>query len=108
MTDRLDVSQAPAFLQEVRLEAEFNSVPDEIVHRKKQGFLFPWNTWLRNELQSFGDQHIKNMAQRSFVRGDRLMDYWKRFLAGDKNIRWAELWLFIVLEYWMEKNEISG
>jgi asparagine synthase (glutamine-hydrolysing) len=82
-------------------------LPDEIVHRKKQGFLFPWAIWLRNELRSFGDVNIRNMAQRPFIRSERLLDYWKRFLAGDKNIRWAELWLFIVLEHWLEKNEVA-
>ena len=35
------------------------------------------------------------------------MDYWRRFLAGDKNIRWGEIWLFVVLEYWLERNQLS-
>jgi len=82
-------------------------LPDEIVHRKKQGFLFPWKIWLKNELREFCEVRIKNMGQRSFINGQRLRAYWERFLKGDESIRWAEIWLFIVLEYWMEKNNIE-
>ena len=28
-------------------------LPDEVVHRKKMGFVFPWQDWMRNELKSF-------------------------------------------------------
>jgi asparagine synthase (glutamine-hydrolysing) len=82
-------------------------LPDTIVHRKKQGFLFPWEVWLKNELRSFGDMHIRNMAHRPFIRSEQLLGYWNRFLAGDKNVRWSELWLFIVLDYWLEKNGLT-
>jgi asparagine synthase (glutamine-hydrolysing) len=98
----------PIYPKSLLVESLKPLLPDEIVHRKKQGFLFPWNNWLKNELRSFGDTHIENMAQRPFIQGGHLEEYWKRFLAGDKNVRWAELWLFIVLEYWMEKNDISA
>lgn len=102
--DRL---KKPVYPKSLLVESLKPLLPDEIVHRRKQGFLFPWNNWLKNELRSFSDTHIRNMAKRSFVREGQLLDYWKRFLAGDKNVRWAELWLFIVLDYWLEKNEIT-
>ena len=82
-------------------------LPDEIVFRKKQGFLFPWNIWLKNDLRPFCERHINNMALRPFINGERLLAYWRKFLAGDKNTRWAEIWLFVVLEYWLEKNGIE-
>ena len=82
-------------------------LPDEIVYRKKQGFLFPWKLWLKNELHAFCDKRIRNIGRRPFVNGRQLNDYWQRFLKGDKNIRWTEIWLFVVLEHWMEKNDIE-
>jgi len=82
-------------------------LPDEIVFRKKQGFLFPWNIWLKNDLRVFCEKYINNMAQRPFINGDRLLAYWRKFLGGDKNTRWAEIWLFVVLEHWLEKNGIG-
>ena len=102
-----DALKKPVYPKSLLVESLKPMLPDEIVFRKKQGFLFPWNTWLKNELRSFGDTHIANMAQRPFIAGANLLDYWKRFLAGDPNTRWAELWLFIVLDCWLEKNEIG-
>jgi hypothetical protein len=34
-----------------------------------------------------------------------LEDRWERFVNGDNNIRWAELWIFVVLEEWLRNNE---
>lgn len=101
--DRL---KRPVYPKSLLVESLKPLLPDEIVFREKQGFLFPWEVWLRNELRAFCDRLLKNMAERPFIKGDALLAYWRGFLAGDKNIRWTELWLFIVLEYWLEKNQI--
>jgi len=79
-------------------------LPPEIVHRRKQGFLFPWAVWMKGELHDFCDQRLRRMAARDFIEGKALMDYWARFRKSDPEVRWMELWLFVVLEYWMEKN----
>ena len=102
-----DELKKPVYPKSLLVESLKPLLPDEIVHRKKKGFLFPWELWLRNELRAFGETHIKRMAERPFIKSDALLGQWKRFLAGDKNIRWAELWLFIVLEYWLEKNGVE-
>ena len=102
-----DVLKKPVYPKSLLVESMKPLLPDEIVHRKKQGFLFPWNVWLKNELRTFCEERISNMARRPFINGTELVDYWKKFLAGDKNTRWAEVWLFVVLEYWLEKNGIE-
>ncbi|HTI91481.1 MAG TPA: asparagine synthase (glutamine-hydrolyzing) [Puia sp.] len=102
-----DSIKKPEFPKSLLVRSLAPMLPDEIVFRKKQGFLFPWNIWLRNELRSFCDGMINNMAQRPFINGKNLLAYWKRFLKEDPNIRWSEIWLFAVLEYWLEKNQIS-
>lgn len=79
-------------------------LPPEIVHRRKQGFLFPWAVWMKGELHDFCDQRLRRMAERDFIEEKALMDYWARFRKSDPEVRWMELWLFVVLEYWMEKN----
>lgn len=79
-------------------------LPDETVHRRKQGFLFPWAVWMKNDLFDFCDQRLKRIGERDFIKGKEVLAYWKRFLKGDPGVRWMELWLFVVLEYWMEKN----
>lgn len=102
-----DDIKKPVYPKSLLVESLKPLLPDEIVFRKKQGFLFPWNIWLKNDLRSFCDKHIRNMADRSFINGKGLIDYWQRFLNGDENTRWAEIWLFVVLEYWLERNQIG-
>lgn len=83
-------------------------LPPEIVHRRKQGFLFPWAVWMKGELRDFCNQRLQRMAERDFIQGKPLLNYWARFQKGDPEVRWMELWLFVVLEYWMEKNGFNG
>lgn len=102
-----DVLKQPSYPKSLLVESLQPLLPDEIVFRKKQGFLFPWNIWLKTDLRLFCDRRIKNMAERPFVNGGRLVSYWHRFLSGDKRVRWSEIWLFVVLEHWLEKNGVS-
>jgi asparagine synthase (glutamine-hydrolysing) len=102
-----DHFKVPVYPKSLLVESLKPLLPDEIVNRKKQGFVFPWNQWIKKELRSFCDEHIERMAQRDFVQGDRLRYTWRLFLNGDKNIRWTEIWLFVVLNYWMEKNQVQ-
>jgi asparagine synthase (glutamine-hydrolysing) len=102
-----DSWKKPVYPKSLFVESLKPLLPDEIVHRPKKGFLFPWAIWMRNDLRSFCDGYIKKMAQRPFINGDALTAAWQRFLSGDKNIRWGEIWLFVVLEYWLEKNAIK-
>jgi asparagine synthase (glutamine-hydrolysing) len=82
-------------------------LPDEIVHRKKQGFVLPWEKWMRKELQSFCASQIKDLSQREFIKSEALLKYWNRFLKHDPSVRWMELWQFVVLGYWLKKNSIN-
>ncbi len=102
--DRLKNSTYP---KQLLVESLNGLLPPEIVHRKKQGFLFPWDVWMRNELREFCESYLKKIAQRDFIQGSNLMKYWNRFLRDDQSIRWMEIWLFIILEYWMEKNGVE-
>jgi len=102
-----DKWKKPVYPKSLLVESMKPLLPDEIVFRKKQGFLFPWEVWLRNELRSFCEKHIDSASQRSFINGQKLKDYWRRFLSGDKDVRWAEIWLFVVLEYWLSKNNVE-
>lgn len=97
----------PRYAKSLLVESVSPLLPREIVHRKKQGFLFPWDVWMRNELRSFCDKQILILSQRDFIHGKELQAYWKRFLNGDPAVRWTEIWMFIVLGYWLEKNHID-
>lgn len=102
-----DHFKVPVYPKSLLVESLKPMLPDEIVHRKKQGFVFPWKDWMKRELAAFCEIHIDHVAQRDFVQAAPLKATWKRFLSGDPDIRWQEIWLFVVLDYWMEKNGIG-
>jgi asparagine synthase (glutamine-hydrolysing) len=102
-----DALKYPTFPKSLLVESLGDALPAEIVHRKKQGFLFPWPIWMRNELREFCTSRIENICKRDFIKRDVVMDWWKRFLKGDKHIRWTEMWMLVVLEHWLTRNRIS-
>src|SRR6185437_3239240 len=67
-----DHFKVPVYPKSLLVESLKPLLPDEIVHRKKQGFVFPWKEWMKNELRSFCETHINHMAQRDFIRGGHL------------------------------------
>jgi asparagine synthase (glutamine-hydrolysing) len=99
-----DHFKVPVYPKSLLVESLKPMLPHEIVHRKKHGFVFPWNDWIKKELRSFCEMHINQISQRDFIHGAHLKNAWNRFLSGDPNIRWQEMWLFVVLDYWMARN----
>jgi asparagine synthase (glutamine-hydrolysing) len=102
-----DSIKFPVYPKRLLVESLKGLLPDENVHRKKQGFVFPWSVWMKKELRSFCETHLQRIAQRDFINGENLLKYWQRFLNNDTSVRWMEIWLFVILEYWMEKNGID-
>ena len=62
---------------------------------------------MKNELKPFAEDLIRKIGQRDFINRDALDSKWNSFLEGKPNERWLELWLFVVLEYWLEKNNVE-
>ncbi|MGN6492503.1 MAG: asparagine synthase (glutamine-hydrolyzing) [Agriterribacter sp.] len=102
-----DEYKQPVYAKSLLVESVKPLLPDDIVFRKKQGFVFPWDLWMKKELRTFCETRILEICKRDFVNADGLKQYWQRFLNNDSSIRWAEIWLFIVLEYWLEKNNVN-
>jgi len=102
-----DALKYPVYPKSLLVDSLGSLLPHEIVHRKKQGFVFPWSSWMKTELRSFCEKRLQRLQERSFINKDALNSYWKRFLSGDPAVRWPELWMFVVLEHWMEKNSID-
>ncbi len=101
-----DSIKYPLYPKQLLVEAVSPLLPDEIVHRKKQGFVLPWEHWMRNELFAFCDGQIKILSQQEFIKEDALLQYWSRFIKKDPSVRWMELWQFVVLGRWLKKNSI--
>jgi asparagine synthase (glutamine-hydrolysing) len=97
----------PGYPKQLLVESLGDLLPPEIVHRRKQGFVLPYDVWMRNELRGFCQEKILSLAARDYFSGPALREYWERYLSGAHNIRWMDVWVFIVLECWLEKNGVS-
>ena len=62
---------------------------------------------MKGQLKSFCEERINNISKRSFVHEEALKARWEKFLKGDPSVRWMEMWLFVILEHWLEKNNVS-
>lgn len=83
-------------------------LPDEIVNRPKMGFLLPWQQWLKNDLKSFCENHIIQFSKRLDTNESAVMNLWHRFLSNDPRISWSRVWHLIVLNHWLELNQVES
>jgi asparagine synthase (glutamine-hydrolysing) len=102
-----DAVKRPRYPKSLLVESLAPLLPDEIVHRKKQGFVFPWDLWMRGPLRDFCEKRIEALCDRDFIRADALRAFWKEFLENGSRIRYTDLWVFVVLGYWMERNRVE-
>ncbi|MEL6194487.1 MAG: asparagine synthase (glutamine-hydrolyzing) [Bacteroidota bacterium] len=79
-------------------------LPDEVVNRKKMGFVFPWKHWMGNELKEFCQTHVGSLLDREWIQSDTLRTQWNEFNNGTENISWMHMWQLIVIESWLGKN----
>jgi len=103
-----DAYKTPVYPKKLLVESLGDLLPDEIVHRKKMGFSFPWEKWIRNELKNFCEERMVSLSKRSFLNGPFIMEKWNRFLNNDPTVRWPEIWTGVVLENWLMENKIEN
>jgi len=80
-------------------------LPPEIVLRKKMGFTLPWKYWIKNELNEFCHQKMRNLSQRTYFNSEAIMQIWIDFEHNTPNVNWARVWYLVALEHWIERTE---
>lgn len=83
-------------------------LPPEIIHRPKMGFTFPWNDWLRNDLRSFTGDHLSDLSKRPLFNKRGVEALWTAFDKRDHSVNWARIWNLVVLENWLNQNQIDA
>jgi asparagine synthase (glutamine-hydrolysing) len=81
-------------------------LPQQISQRKKMGFTFPMEHWLRNELAELTEQKIQFLAGRKEFNEAYLVRKWQKFQSGDKNVLWTRIWKLVVLADWLDRNKL--
>jgi asparagine synthase (glutamine-hydrolysing) len=95
----------PKYPKSLLVESIAPALPDAIVHRKKKGFVLPWETWMRGELRELCETRINGLADRGILNPGQLKKKWNAFVGGAKGVKWSELWHLIVLSEWLENNK---
>ena len=80
-------------------------LPKEIVHRKKMGFVLPWEHWMKNELKDFSYEGLMKLVNLKVFNMDEINKLWKKFLSGDKLVPWYMIWSLVILGKWVSNNK---
>jgi asparagine synthase (glutamine-hydrolysing) len=71
-------------------------LPDEVLNRRdKQGFVFPFDLWLRGGLANKARQAIDLVIDNKLISGDAANHVIEQFNQG--NIEWSRLWSLVTL-----------
>ena len=103
-----DDFKAPVTPKKLLTDSLKDLLPDEVVSRKKMGFTFPWDHWIKNQLNTFCETRIQSLAERPFINEKTLLTKWNDFNRGGTQVRWPDMWIAVVLENWIVQNEIEN
>tara|TARA_X000000950_G_scaffold180078_1_gene218397 strand:- start:17125 stop:18912 length:1788 start_codon:yes stop_codon:yes gene_type:complete len=85
-------------------------IPNEIINRKKKGFVLPKENWLKNEL----NKELKYYSSKEFITKQNIFSYSQivkliyKFSYSKKNNFFTEqVWTFFIFQFWYEKNILS-
>ena len=53
------------------------------------------------------DNETRKVLMLGFMNKEALTDRWQSFNEGKPGVRWLDIWLCVVLEHWLEKNNIE-
>lgn len=102
-----DKYKYPSIPKKLLIDAVGDILPHEIVYRKKMGFVFPWEQWMREELREFCEARLLSLGAREYFIESGINELWAKFLKHDKYVTWSRLWPIIVLENWMQEHGIE-
>ena len=82
---------------------------EQIPQRRKMGFTFPWQQWLRGELKgklktTLRDAQLHESLSLDPAYGGRLLDGLE---SGDRMQSWSEVWSLFVLLNWQRRTEVE-
>ena len=80
-------------------------LPEDILYRKKMGFVLPFKNWMRKELKSFCNEKIQRLSPYTFVNTTLLQKEWQDY-QNKKHDYWWMFWHLIVLQHWIETHHI--
>ncbi|MDQ3099751.1 MAG: asparagine synthase (glutamine-hydrolyzing) [Bacteroidota bacterium] len=102
-----DVQKFPHSPKQLLVSSLGDLLPKEVVHRKKMGFVLPWEEWMKKDLRQFCAERMHSLGKRAIFRSGALDRMWEAFLKGDPGSKWFRIWSLVVLEDWFLRNRIE-
>lgn len=103
-----DEVKFPHSPKQLLVESLNGLLPKEISHRKKMGFVFPWDTWMRNDLKSYCELNLFSLSQFQIFDMNGIRRLWSDFQRGDQLVTWSRIWPLVTLANWLKENKIEN
>jgi asparagine synthase (glutamine-hydrolysing) len=81
-------------------------LPEELFHRKKQGFEVPLLKWFKTELKSLITEELLEdnfIKEQGIFRPEGIKSLKKQLFSANPNDAIAKIWALIVFQYWYKK-----
>ena len=91
------------------VEAMGGDLLPSIAQRRKQGFVLPFDPWMRGELRGFCEHHLgrSGLGGRAIFDPRAIDAVWRSFLAREGDT-WSRPWALVALNAWMESAGVSA
>ncbi|TXC81397.1 asparagine synthase (glutamine-hydrolyzing) [Luteibaculum oceani] len=80
-------------------------LPDSIVHRRKMGFTFPWDLWLKNDLREYSEKSLSFLKNSNHFKKEGVEKIYNGFLKG--HYSYTVVLSLVILSRWMQKNYVQ-
>ena len=85
-----------------------DDLPADIVNRPKQGFVLPFDSWMKGELREFCEHHLgpDGLGARGLFQSSALKTLWQGFVSGKRSVTWSRPWALVALSSWIEHLDL--
>jgi asparagine synthase (glutamine-hydrolysing) len=92
------------------MESLASGLPSDIVDRPKQGFVLPFDPWMRHELKPLCEHHLgpEGLQKLGIVQASGMQSVWNSFLSRDGRVTWSRPWTLVALSSWIEQLGLSA
>jgi asparagine synthase (glutamine-hydrolysing) len=80
-------------------------LPDETIRRPKQGFVLPFEDWIRGALQAEMRETFLGGSTSGVFQVDELAGMWREFEAG--RVQWSRMWGIFVVSDWIARQQVQ-
>lgn len=87
----------------------YKKIPYLDTKRKKMGFTFPWDMWLKNQLKdlildTLTNKDLYKSVDLDYRNGLRLVE---NYFSGSRKVSWFQIWSLFILLNWQKTYKLS-